>query len=88
MQLRVTEFQQRLSEFESRGIRVVAISVDPPEIIVASGKNWVSPTRSFPIPRRKSFVVTICCMPAQDRKAPILPALRSFLLIPPGQFAG
>lgn len=24
-------FQQRLSEFESRGIRVVALSVDPPE---------------------------------------------------------
>jgi peroxiredoxin len=25
-------FQQRLSEFDSRGIRVVGISVDPPEI--------------------------------------------------------
>jgi peroxiredoxin len=25
-------FQQRLSEFDSRGLRVVAISVDPPEI--------------------------------------------------------
>ena len=25
-------FQQRLPEFESRGIRVVALSVDPPEI--------------------------------------------------------
>ena len=25
-------FQQRLSEFEARGIRVVGISVDPPEI--------------------------------------------------------
>jgi len=25
-------FQQRLSEFEARGLRVVAISVDPPEI--------------------------------------------------------
>ncbi|PYJ44371.1 MAG: hypothetical protein DME86_00590 [Verrucomicrobia bacterium] len=25
-------FQQRLSEFDSRGLRVVAISVDPPEV--------------------------------------------------------
>jgi peroxiredoxin len=32
LQLRVAEFQQRLPELESRGIQIVAISVDPPDI--------------------------------------------------------
>jgi peroxiredoxin len=39
-------FQQRISEFDARGVRVVAISVDSPEV---SRPHWAKLGLSFPI---------------------------------------
>ena len=53
-------------------------------LILIAGNRKSSATRShcFLIPRRKSFAVTTCYIPAQARKAPILPDPPSFLSIP------
>jgi len=53
MTLELRSFQQRLPDLESRGIHVVAISVDPPEINRAKNKNLATPTHVLSDPKAK-----------------------------------
>jgi peroxiredoxin len=88
VQLRVRSFQSKLPELESRGIHVVAVSVDSPEINRRQRQKLGYTYTFLSDPKAEVNRRYICCIAAQDPKGLILRARQNFSLIRAQQFAG